>query len=461
MLAPRTLTRLTRAGALVAAAATMTALVTALGAAPAHAAGDPVTVRIGGLASNLRSGKTDSFTITLRNETPTPYLDVRRVFVVQLDGLTADGVRIVRAGTELAKSVPGPGQVMLTDPAPVTLGSKGATGSVQTWTYQIQFLPPTTTGPAQLAFAAYSGGTRLGAALGSISVTGTASPSPSSTTASPTPSPTDSPTPAASPTDSPTAGPDLASLDPQPTGGHSGSSSGIPTLFYVFGLALLGAGGVIMWLLFRRPGRDEDRRDDGPFVGESYRGSPYAVVHQPPRYPSPAGPGLGHALSQSAGPTPGPRQPYAAPTYPTAVMPAVPTADTSIFPVQPVDPWAGAPMVTPDDATRDFGARPPGRGGPGPGTGGLIGQPGPVSPAAGSAPVGPVSGGSGPVGPVSGGSVAMGRPVSGAGPTGGPPDRFPVERANPADRTGSIDGPRSGRIHIIDNSTADVLDEPD
>jgi hypothetical protein len=276
-------------------------------ATPAHAEGE-VDVNMSGLNGSITAGgRGDNFTVRLRNETDRELTFVRRVFTVRLDGLTPEGVRMSGRFGELQKQASGNGEVRLVDLIQVSLGPEGRSRDDDNRTYQIAFTDQAPGGRASVVVSAVQGNQLLGSDDDSVNVRGEdrddRTTEPPTTTEPPL---TGSTQPAQT----------FAPVDGGPVAAVDTSGSGIPIIFYVIGALLVGAGGFILWLLFREP--RPALVDAGP-VTDTYR--PAHLSH--PVYPPPAGP--------------------RPPTPPTAVMPAVrsPQVDPHVPQHRPVDPWAG------------------------------------------------------------------------------------------------------------------------
>src|SRR5262245_48153708 len=287
-------------------AAAVGALLPVAIAAPAQASRmeDMVDVNLGGLSSTLvAGGRGDTFSIELRNNLP-QQIFVRRQFVVRLDGLTPDGVMISRDRHPTNFSSTAPGEVMGEDGF-VPLSAKGDKGDRKQFTYLIQFASGAPGGNAQVVFRAlqFGPGTVLGTDRDTVAVrSGTFGTPSSSPSVEPTPS--DAASPEASSTDPAVV---LAPLDSDPTN-FGADLAAVPVILYVLGAILVSVGGIILWLLLRRP-------------------RPALVAHG--TYPT--------VIYQ---PQPLPQRRAAAPLNPTATMPLPPADLGRGSHQQPTDPWA-------------------------------------------------------------------------------------------------------------------------
>lgn len=295
---------------LAAASAAGAVVATLAFAAPAHAE-DAVAVNISGLASTLNAGsRGDGFSVRMQNRTKTEIFPIRKTFVIRLEGLTAESVRITRGNLPLPAS--GSGEVRVIDPLPVRLGPDGKNGDSQSTSYGIQFAEGAPAGRASVTFEAYIGQNLLGSDSASVTVKSGQG--------------------AATPTKSPVAtGPGViltfetaapVSIAPITENQGLASGGGIPIAFYLIGALLVGVGGVILWLLFR-PG--------------------HALVEGPAAGDEPPPPSLGYPTPRHAAPD----------MRPTAVFPAVPRNPNPAPPA--FDPWATP--AGPPDPTREL--RPP------------------------------------------------------------------------------------------------------
>jgi hypothetical protein len=311
---------LSRLAAATATATAVGAAVLALFAAPAYAE-DAVDVDINGLASGMAAGdRPDAFAIRMQNRTKAEIQPIRRTFVIRLEGLPAEAVRMTRGHDPLPAS--GFGEVQVIDGLNVRLGPDGRSGDSVTTAYTIQFAESAPGGRATVTVTASVGPNVLGSHSQTITVKGgrgAATPSQSSVATEAGGVPTFE------------TGPSVSIAPLTEDKGLAGSEGGIPFAFYVVGALLVGAGGVILWLLFR------PRRG---LVGET------AVGYEPASSPL-----LGY---------PTPR--HAAPEIPTAAFPHVsteryapPTSEpppaTSDAPPA-FDPWALP--ANPPAPTREF-----------------------------------------------------------------------------------------------------------
>jgi hypothetical protein len=212
-------------------------------ATPAHAA-DTVEVNLSGVSGTITAGTrgVDNLSATFVNRSNAAITSIQGVFTIHLDGMPADGVRIVRTlGSELPVQSAGDGTVRLTDPGSFELLRNGR----RTLAYQLQFTATAPAGKAAITFEAYASGTRLGGDSASVTVKSSATPQP--TSASPTaPANTDT---GLVPTF--TTAPNLVLGDSQDQNSIS-DEGGVPVSLYIMGGLLIAVGGVILWLLFRR-----------------------------------------------------------------------------------------------------------------------------------------------------------------------------------------------------------------
>jgi hypothetical protein len=213
-------------------------------ATPAHAA-DTVEVSLSGVSGTITAGSrgVDNVSATFVNRGNAAIASIQSVFTIHLDGMPADGVRIVRAlGSDLPVTSAGDGTVTLTDPGSFELLKNGR----RTINYQLQFTATAPAGKATVRIEAYSGGNRLGGDDTSVTVKSTATPQLTSSAPPTTPANTNT---GLIPTFS--AGPSVAIGGPQDSSAIS-DDSGVPVSLYVMGSLLIVVGGLILWLLFRR-----------------------------------------------------------------------------------------------------------------------------------------------------------------------------------------------------------------
>jgi hypothetical protein len=230
--------------AAITAASAGAVLATLLLATPAHAA-DTVDVNLSGVSGTITAGArgADNVTANFTNKSNAAITSIQGVFTIHLDGMPADGVHIVRAlGSELPAQSAGAGTVRLTDPGSFELLRNGR----RTVVYQLQFTATAPAGKASITFEAYSGGTRLGGDDASVTVKSTATPQ--TTSAPPTTPPNTDP--GLIPTF--TGGPSYSLANPDQPRSAASTGSDVPVSLYVMGGLLIGVGGLILWLLFRR-----------------------------------------------------------------------------------------------------------------------------------------------------------------------------------------------------------------
>jgi hypothetical protein len=225
-------------------------LVSAAIAAPAWA-DDAATARVSGIASSLTAGgKADGFSASVTNHTEQAVFNVTRRFLIHLDGLTPDGVRVARsyggrAFTLLAVQSVGPGTVAATDPQLVFLAPKDRRGATVTANYELAFTTYALPGRAAIVLEAYSGDRLL------------ARSNPRELDIRPgngvPPTPTAQPSASALPsvTDTPTVDPLVIRPTPYGPGDVSDVQLGWP--LYVFGGVLVAGGAGLLYLLLRRP----------------------------------------------------------------------------------------------------------------------------------------------------------------------------------------------------------------
>jgi hypothetical protein len=297
---------------------TRLAAVTALGlvlagtvAAPAFAE-DVVGVSLSGMPSSFTAGaRADSFTVGLRNNTNNLVSGVTVAFSVQLNGLTADQVRIHGAGGDLTARDEG-GQVVASDPhSHDFFGRVGRTEIA----YSIEFLAGAPSGRAGFTANAVQQGRILGSASTSINVKGGA--------VAPSPTASAFPTDSAAPGDSaivPPVSPGATGALANPTNAPQDNSGGIPVGLYIMGGLLVGVGGVILWMLFRQRPQAAPSAvvPGGPFPTGDY---PTGEFDSPP-------PSLGYPVGRASASLP-----------PTAALPAL-RGSTVIGP-GPMEPSGG------------------------------------------------------------------------------------------------------------------------
>jgi len=277
----------------------------ALGLATPAYAEDPVRVRIGNLNSQVFPGRPETFTVRLSNHTEQDLI-ARVAFTVRLEGLGGNDVRMTgQFGRELERQDLGGGAVRL-----ISLGNRlapdGEGRDNVNLFFTMQFADSAPGGRAQLVAEAFVNGQIVGRDEDDMQVRGgqvTRTP----TTAPPTSAANQSPEPT-------TPEPTFAAVNDQPL--SAATDSGRPTMLYVLGALLVVAGGIMLWLLLRRP--RGAALVAGP-AGPPPQPGPSRLTH--PVFPPPGGAGL-------------PRRP----TPPTAVMPAV---NPPYDPQHAVDPWAG------------------------------------------------------------------------------------------------------------------------
>jgi hypothetical protein len=302
--------RLARLAAASLAASVIGALALAV---PAYAEGE-VDVNMGGLDSSIDPGDDDNFSVRLRNRTGQQFQPLRVVITVRLDGLEGDHVRVNSAFGELQEQGGG-GQVRLSEIG-YFLNEQGRRNSSLAIPYRITFSNSVPGGRAQVTAQAIFGNQVLGTDQDEVEIDG--QPAPTRTTEPPQ---TQSQGPVVEAT-----GPPLAPVDGQ-VAAPASQDSGTPTFLYIMGGALVLAGGVMLWLLFRRPrpalvDGAPAGPDTGPFI------APSRLSH--PIYPPP---GPRQTTPPTARIQPAPMGPYGS-TPTTAAMPPHTPQHAA------VDPWA-------------------------------------------------------------------------------------------------------------------------
>jgi hypothetical protein len=300
-----------RSGVLIriagASAAVLGGLLAAVGpAAPAHAEEGDVRVALSGLSSDLRPGRSEDFSVRTENRTEVDINAIRRVIVVQLGGLSAGQVTVIRrsGGIPMVASSPGPGQVRFDEALGYHLGPDGKRGDSESAGFQIRFDESAPGGEVTVTAYAMRFNAVLGSASDSLTLNSANVP------VTPTPTPTAAP----SETDTTAGQTPVRTLEPDSVAGVT-SASGIPPILYVLGGVLVLLGGGILWLLFR---------PNKPALVDGY-GTP-AVAYDTRAYEQVRPPSLGYPAA--------PR--HAANVNPTTVMPAIDDPSTP----PPVDPWA-------------------------------------------------------------------------------------------------------------------------
>lgn len=292
--------RMSRLGAVLAGVVVAVGVI----ATRAEAAEGDVAVRLSGVASSVTAGgRPDTFSIRLSNETKERIGQVRRVIVIELDGLTTDGVVVARGNAQLPTEQIGPGLVRAVDYLAVDLAPNKRPGSAVTEGFAILFTQDAPAGRARITAEAWGASGRLGSDSDNIRIRAQ-NPRPGQTTSN-RPTPTTTP-PTVPPPVTQEAQPSLAPLEgvsdaaSAPRGGN-----GLPTTLYLLGGVLVAMGGAIIWLLVRRPATD---------AGGQTGAYPVVVPYQP-----------AHSAERAR-----------RPLDPTAILPTVRPAQ------QPpaVDPWA-------------------------------------------------------------------------------------------------------------------------
>jgi hypothetical protein len=282
-------------------------------AVPAYAEGE-VDVNLASLDSSMDPGDNDTFSIRLRNRTKQQFQPLRVVITVRLDGLEREHVRVDSAFGELQEQG-GSGQVRLSEIG-YFLNEEGRRNSGVTIPYRITFSNSAPGGRAQVTAEAIFANQVLGTDQDEVDID--AKPAPTRTTEAPQ---TKSQGPVVEAT-----GPPLAPVDGQAAAPAS-QDSGTPTFLYIMGGALVLAGGVMLWLLFRRPRPAlVDGAPIGPDTGPLIAPSRLSHPIYPPSAPRQATP-------PTAPIRPAPMGPYGS-TPPTAAMPPHVPQHAA------VDPWA-------------------------------------------------------------------------------------------------------------------------
>jgi hypothetical protein len=284
------------------------AVLTTVGLAAPAWADDGVAAKVSGLSSALTAGgRTDNFSGSVTNNTEQPIFNAQRMFLIHLDGLSTDGIRLSRsfgghAFGALALSSPEPGTVAAVDPQGLFLNQKDRRGSNVTASYQIGFTAIAPAGHATVRLEVYVGQVliarsndrELTVKSSNVAITASATPS---TVATPT-----------TPADTATANPVLAG--PSPYGPSDVGGLGIGWPLYVIGGLFVAGGAVLLYLLLRKP-----RGTPVEYPAGVDRFDGFAAV-RPPDATQPLGSGR-----------------HSAPTYrPTTVMPAVPPTGMPMTP---------------------------------------------------------------------------------------------------------------------------------
>jgi hypothetical protein len=226
-----------------AATALVAALVTLLVvAAPARAA-DSVSVEINNLPSNVLVNVPTYFRVAMalsdRNGQPIP--NVQLVFTVRLEGAPADAVHVQKSfGSDLPRGNAGDGTVRFTDTQKTTIQTKSVTQ-----TFLLLFSGNAPSGNASVTVEAYQDDKRLGSATKSTRVRGTngQQAQPPTKTTPPNTNPGYVPTFEPGPTYS------LAALPPD---NRVDIDAKVPSTLYWLGGLLVGLGGLLLFLTFRR-----------------------------------------------------------------------------------------------------------------------------------------------------------------------------------------------------------------
>ncbi len=273
--------------------------VTVIGASPAAAVNVDFTLKMLDFpVGQMSVGRIGGFEVHVVNGSTTTYPAVRRVIVVELDGLTRDGVS-AWGRTELSKTAGGPGRVVLTDPTLTRVPAVGGSGTGgmnrMTWMYHFGFNAAAPPGTARVTFYAYNGNEIINSVSNSTTVVNPGYVRPTAThNSTPTPGTKGSPankSPANSPTRSAPASPGSATpatstsveaitpngsttiVDGQTVAAagttHAAGDTtafGSSPLAYVGGAGIVGGGAVLTWFLWRRSsGSDKNNnRNGGP-----------------------------------------------------------------------------------------------------------------------------------------------------------------------------------------------------
>jgi hypothetical protein len=318
------------------AAATVlaTGLATIAFAAPAHAEGE-VDVNMGSLDSSMDAGDSDSFTVRLRNQTDQDFRGIRVVFVIRMDGLQPQHVRIVSEGQggfgQLNRQSGGDGVVRLFDIGRFLNRDNRPLDSLNL-RYRIEFTDSAPGGEARVDVAAMLNNQVLGTDEDQIRVRGG--------------EPTTEPPAATGGPRSEEPGPTLATVPAERTAATPSDGRGPPAILYVLGGLLVLAGTAMLWLLFRRPRPALVGGAPAPFGPGPFNTGPLGTgpLGTGPVDTGPVG-GVGRLSHPVYPPPPGPMPRRSAPptepfrsTPPTAAMP---TVNPTYAPQHSaVDPWA-------------------------------------------------------------------------------------------------------------------------
>jgi hypothetical protein len=248
-----------RGGARFAVVLALAAGLVAIGSTPAAAADDNVGIRLP--TKFTAGGSPGSVTVSVAKRTD-GCVSVRTALGMRLSGLSAEQVRVqVNTGDEwrhIDVSTAGEGLVVTERSVPdKAVICKRRSTYVR---YRVAFLDGAPSGRVTIVAEAYSaGGGLIDRAAGTRTVVG-------GTRVSPTPSVTGSPSPVGQAASAADPSAELAAPGGR-SAESSGSGVGLSTLVMLFGLALVGLGGVLLVLLLRRNRADPDEPGDYAFPG--------------------------------------------------------------------------------------------------------------------------------------------------------------------------------------------------
>jgi hypothetical protein len=215
-------------------------------AAPAFAA-ESIDVNVNLSSSATAGSRPGSLRTTMQNRTDAEIRQIRRVIVIRLAGLTPSSVRVTHGIQPMQMQSGTAGEVLAIDSLQVRLGPSGHGGSTTRDDYAIAFLASSPNGKAGVTFQAEVNEQVLGSETRNITVKGgSGQAEPTSSVAAET-GPVGTVAPEASVTYNP-----LPEQQGAAAATKAAVSTGVPVAYYVMGTILLAAGGVILWLLFKR-----------------------------------------------------------------------------------------------------------------------------------------------------------------------------------------------------------------